>query len=203
MTVLSPSRLEILVEEPSAEAALEALLPKIVPGCAYQVIPFNGRADLVSGLPVRLRDYTYYWAETGLRIVVLLDRDNDDCVKLKARLVEIADEVGLPAEATLFRIVVEELESWFLGDVPALHATYPRVPLSLGSQAKYRDPEAISGGAWEGLEQVLRKHGYHRKGLRKVQAAREIAPHMDVENNRSQSFQVFRDGLRRLVSEEN
>ncbi len=39
------------------------------------------------------------------------------------------------------------------------------------------------------------------RGLRKVAAAEDIAPHMDVENNRAKSFQVFRDGLRRLVSE--
>ena len=203
MTVLAPSRLEVLVEEPSAEAALNALLPKIVPEAGFQIIPFNGKSDLLRKLPVRLRDYTYYWAESGLRIVVLLDRDGDDCVELKARLVEIANKARLPGEATLFRIVIEELEAWFLGDVPALNAAYPRVPLSLENQTKFRDPENVPGGAWEGLEHVLQKHGYHRKGLQKVRAASEIAPHMDIENNRSKSFQVFRDGLRRLVKEGN
>ncbi|MFJ7216713.1 DUF4276 family protein [Amycolatopsis sp. NPDC098790] len=203
MTVLAPCRLEVLVEEPSAEEALRTLLPKIVPGVEFQIVPFNGKTDLLRKLPVRLRDYTHYWAEMGLRIVVLLDRDNDDCAELKRRLVEIAHEAGLPAEATLFRIVIEELEAWFLGDVPALHAAYPKVPPSLGSQTKFRDPENVPGGTWEGLEHVLQKHGYHKKGLQKVRAASEIAPHMDIENNRSKSFQVFRDGLRRLVKEGN
>lgn len=203
MTVLAPCRLEVLVEEPSAEEALKTLLPRIVPGVAFRIVPFNGKGDLLRKLPVRLRDYTYYWAETGLRIVVLLDRDDDDCTELKRRLVEIAHSVGLPGEATLFRIVIEELEAWFLGDVPALNAAYPRVPLSLESQIKFRDPESVPGGAWEGLEHVLQKHGYHDKGLRKVRAASDIAPHMDIENNRSKSFQVFRDGLRRLVKEGN
>ncbi|GHG45007.1 MULTISPECIES: DUF4276 family protein [Amycolatopsis] len=203
MTVLAPCRLEVLVEEPSAEEALKALLPKIVPGVDFRIVPFNGKTDLLRQLPVRLRDYTYYWAETGLRIVVLLDRDNDDCAELKNRLVEIAREAGLPGEATLFRIVIEELEAWFLGDIPALNAAYPRLPLSLDSQTKFRDPENVPGGAWEGLEHALQKHGYHKKGLQKVGAAREIAPHMDIENNRSKSFQVFRDGLRRLVKEGN
>ncbi|MBE8516613.1 DUF4276 family protein [Amycolatopsis sp. H6(2020)] len=201
--MLASCRLEVLVEELSAEEALKALLPKIAPGVDFQIIPFNGKTDLLRKLPVRLRDYTYYWAETGLRIVVLLDRDDDDCVELKRRLVEIAHEVGLPGEATLFRIVIEELEAWFLGDVPALNAAYPRVPLSLDSQTKFRDPENVTGGAWEGLAHVLQKHGYHKKGLQKVRAASEIAPHMDIENNRSKSFQVFRDGLRRLVKEGN
>jgi hypothetical protein len=203
VTVLAPARLEVLVEEPSAEAALKALLPKIVPGVAFEIISFNGKDNLLRRLPIRLRDYAYYWAQAGLRIVILLDRDDDDCTALKARLVEIANEAGLPVQAALFRIVIEELEAWFLGDVRALHTAYPRVPSSLGSQEKFRDPEAVPGGAWEGLEHVLRRHGYHKKGLRKVQAAADIAPHMDVENNRSQSFQAFRDGLRRLVKEGN
>jgi len=41
---------------------------------------------------------------------------------------------------------------------------------------------------------------YFPGGLRKSSAAEQIASQMDVENNRSRSFQVFRDGLRRLVS---
>lgn len=35
-------------------------------------------------------------------------------------------------------------------------------------------------------------------GLAKIEAARRIASFMDVENNDSRSFQVFRDGVRRL-----
>lgn len=200
MTVLAPSRLEVLVEGPTEETALKILLPKIVPDVAFEIIPFNSKGSLLRSLSARLRDYTYSLDE-GLRIVVLVDRDDDDCRMLKARLLEIANEAGLPAQIVLFRIAIEEFEAWFLGDVPAMHAAYPRIPLSLDKQAKFRDPENVPGGAWEGLEHVLQKHGYHRKGLQKVKAAEEIAPHMDVENNRSRSFQVFCDGLRCLVKE--
>ncbi|MGH4015146.1 MAG: hypothetical protein ACRDSL_14740 [Pseudonocardiaceae bacterium] len=37
-------------------------------------------------------------------------------------------------------------------------------------------------------------------GLAKITAATEIARHMNVDVNRSRSFQVFRDGVRRLVA---
>jgi hypothetical protein len=114
---------------------------------------------------------------------------------------------GLTTRATggvtfqvLNRIVVEELEAWFLGDAEALNRAYPKVPTSVANQARYRDPDAIKGGTWEALEAVLVKHGYHRSGLRKMQAATEIAQHMNVESNRSKSFQVFRDGVRCLVN---
>jgi Domain of unknown function (DUF4276) len=100
----------------------------------------------------------------------------------------------------LIRIVIEELEAWFFGDVPALCEAYPKISPTLHKQVRYRDPDKILGGTWEALERVLNRSGYHSTGLRKLQAATDIAAHMDVESNRSKSFQVFRDGLRRLVN---
>jgi hypothetical protein len=200
VTGSGPVWLEVLVEEPSAEVVLRHLLPRIVPDCPFEIVTFRGKHDLLRKLPQRLRDYSSYWSETNLRVVVLLDRDGDDCVLLKAELERIARDSHLPSQAVLFRIVIEELEAWFLGDVPAVCRAYPRLPPSLGQQDGYRDPDAIRG-TWEALERVLRKHGYHRKGLAKYVAAGDVAPHMDVDNNRSRSFQVFRDGLRRLVKE--
>jgi hypothetical protein len=204
-----PVTLEILVEERSAETALRVLLPRIVPGTTFRIYTFQGKRDLLSKLPYRLRDYARYATAAGIRVVVLLDRDDDDCRALKERLERMAADAGIrtpsatggPAEL-VFRIVVEELESWFLGDVPALRCAYPRLPPDLDQQVKYRDPENIVGGAWEALAHVLSKHGYHRTGLAKIAAASDIARHMNVESNRCRSFHVFRDGLRRLVNGE-
>lgn len=201
MNVPVPVSLEVLVEEPSAETALRVLLPRIVPDVRFEIVTFTGKTNLLSKLPHRLRDYARYWSEINLRVAVLVDRDDDDCGQLKAVLRKMSDDAGLPAQAVLLRIAIEELEAWFFGDVRALHAAYPRVPIDLDKQVKYRDPEVISGGAWEALEHVLQKHGYHQKRLFKSKAASDIAPHMNVENNNSKSFQAFRDGLRRLVNE--
>ncbi|MDQ3577656.1 MAG: DUF4276 family protein [Actinomycetota bacterium] len=203
-----PVIVEILVEEPSAAKALDLLLPKIVPGVPYFIREFRGKDMLLKELPARLRGYAGRLRQGALRVVVLVDRDDDDCGILKDRLNRHAWDAGLSTSWTggqvqlLNRIAVEELEAWFFGDVPALCLAYPRVPASLGEQAKFRDPDAIAGGTWEALERLLMKHRYHVSGLRKLQAASEIASFMDVENNRSKSFQVFRDGLRRLVNEE-
>lgn len=138
----------------------------------------------------------------------MADRDGDDCRALKDKLESFAAEAGLCTPRAgdlsvdvLNRIVVEELEAWFFGDVPASRAAYERVSASLGKQVKYRDPDAIAGGTWEALERILVGCGYHEAGLSKLLAADEIVAHMDVESNCSKSFQVFRDGLRRLVSE--
>lgn len=193
--------LEVLVEEYSAEVALRALLPKIVPDVPFAIYQFNGKANFLRKLPGRLRGYAPIWSAADLRIVVLVDRDTDECVELKERLLQMVSDAGLPADVVVCRIAIEELEAWFLGDVPALRTVYPQLPASLAQQAKYRDPDGIVGGTWEALEHVLVKNGY-RRGLRKVETAANVARHMNVESNRSRSFEVFRDGVRRLVKED-
>lgn len=200
--------LEVLVEEPSADRALRLLLPKIVPGVPFEIRDFRGKDGLLRELPRRLRGYRPWIDSASTCVVVVVDRDDDDCVALKSRLEQMAKEAGFRTESgpaggaqILNRIVIEELEAWFFGDIPALKRAYPKVSPTLDKQARYRDPDAIAGGTWEALERVLREHGYHTTGLRKLEAATEIAEHMDVEANRSRSFQVFRDGLRRLVKE--
>jgi hypothetical protein len=201
--------LEILVEEPSARQALEHLVPKIVPNVRHVIREFAGKDRLLRELPMRLRGYASRTTRERLKVAVLVDRDDDDCVALKKWLDQVAAEAGVGRRGTgdadrvvLNRVVVEELEAWFFGDVPALRRAYPRLPASLGEQAGFRDPDAIAGGTWEALGRALAKRGYQTSGLNKLSTATQVAPHMDVEANRSRSFQVFRDGLRRLLMED-
>ena len=200
--------IEFLVEEPSAEAALRNLAPKIVPGVDVQFRVFQGKQDLLSKLPGILRGYQR-WIPADWRIVVLVDEDRQDCTKLKAEMEKAAEGAGLSTRSlarggsafqVLNRISIEELEAWFFGDVEALHLAYPRIPPSLATSSKYRDPDAIQGGTWEALERELQGKGYFRGGLAKIEAAKAISAHMDPDQNRSKSFQVFRDGLRDMVN---
>ncbi|MPZ82238.1 MAG: DUF4276 family protein [Actinophytocola sp.] len=200
--------LEFLVEEPSTERALRLLLPKIIPGVPFEIRDFRGKGRLLSQLPNRLLGYRSWIDSTSTCVVVVVDRDDDDCVELNARLRRIAEQAGMRTQPgpfgpvqVLIRIAIEELEAWFFGDVAAIQRAYPKVSVHLGKQARYRDPDAITGGTWEALERVLQERGYHATGLRKLQAATDIAAYMDVEANRSGSFQAFREGLRRLVKE--
>lgn len=200
--------LEFLVEEPSAEAVLKALVPKILESLGAQSTSFNirvfqGKPDLLKKLPKRLRAYRKYTPPP--RIVVLLDADEEDCKALKARMDQIASEAGMTTPATspqgfqvLNRLAVEELEAWFFGDAAALRAAYPRVSPTLEKQKRYRDPDAIKH-TWEALEGVLQQADYHRGGLEKIRAAREIAQHMAPQNNRSPSFQAFYRGVGRIL----
>lgn len=203
--------LEVLVEELSCEQALRILLPKIVPGTPFEIRTFQGKEDLLRRLPRRLAGYTTQNRDgVDRRIAVVVDRDVDDCRELKSRIERHFSSAGFltltvgSGSAPLrgcTRIVVQHLEAWFVGDVPALRVVYPRVPETLGRQSRYRDPDAVPGGAWRALERLLADKGYGAT-LPKVANAEAVAPHMDVENNRSASFRAFRDGLRRLTSDQ-
>lgn len=85
---------ECLVEEPSAEAALRNLVPKMVGlDVTFDVLPFQGKADLLRKLPARLKGYSK-WLPDDWLIVVLLDVDDDNCEKLKQRLETVAQSNG-------------------------------------------------------------------------------------------------------------
>ena len=208
---MSNVRLDILVEEESAEHLLRVLTPQIVPGVPFEIRRFSGKPALLRALPERMRGYAQMFRiDPSLRVLVLVDRDDDDCFVLKAQLEGIVRNSGLPTlsssgttpAAVATRIAVEELEAWLFGDISALRQVYPKVPASLDRQARYRDPDAIAGGTWESLERVLQRHGYHPAGLPKIRVAGAVARYMDVETNRSHSFVQFRDGVRRLVDAE-
>jgi len=93
---------------------------------------------------------------------------------------------------------MKQLEAWFFGDVAALQTAYPRLGPRLGTQSRFRDPDAIPD-TWEALEREFQRCGYFPAGLPKIQIARTVSAHMEPERNRSQSFQHFRQGLLALA----
>jgi len=195
--------IEFLVEEPSAEVALNNILAKILKNQAtFAIHPHQGKLDLLRKLPGRLRAYRA-WIPADWRIVVLMDADREDCRELKARMEQESKLAYFPTKSSprdgvfgvVNRLAVEELEAWFFGDVEGLRKAYPRIPRSLSKNARFRDPDAIVGGTWEALEHLLQRHGYFQGGLTKIEAARNISRFMDPSRNRSRSFQVFREGV--------
>lgn len=190
------------VEELSAEVALESLVPNILKGHDFEktFFRFQGKSDMLKRLPALLKQPTYIYSDDCWRSIVLIDGDDRDCRELKKQLETIAHQAKLTTRTAsphqfqvINRIVIEELEAWFFGDIEAIVAAYPRVDENLAAQAKYRNPDDIKGGTWEQLETVLAHD--HPGGLEKIRAAQDIAKHMVPERNRSKSFQVFRDAL--------
>ena len=141
-------KLIVLVEEPSMEMALEQLLPRMLAGADFQIIRFQCKDDLLKNLPDRLRGYSQ-WLPANWVILVLVDRDDDDCRVLKQAMEKMAEDARLLSKTlaghgqpfqVANRIAVEELEAWFFGDWTAVQAAYPRVSASQVSKQGFRDP---------------------------------------------------------------
>tara|TARA_R110001599_G_scaffold17142_26_gene68880 strand:+ start:14339 stop:14950 length:612 start_codon:yes stop_codon:yes gene_type:complete len=199
---MSAQHLALLVEEPSMEAFLRELLPRLLPhDRSFEIHAFQGKADLLRKLEGRLRGYSHFLPPEW-RVVVVVDRDDDDCRALKSRLDSIANTSGLRTDRSRLdwqlvnRIAIEELEAWYFGDWEAVRASYPRVSVSIPERQGFRDPDAIAGGTWESFERVLMRHGYYKAGLAKVEAARNIGRSIDPWRSRSKSFAMFCAAIR-------
>lgn len=199
---------EILAEEPSMEAFLKQALPKILKGEAtFAVHAYQGKTDLLSKLGSRLRGYSR-WLPTSARIIILVDRDDDDCRKLKSQLEQCAAEAGLITRTTagglswqvVNRIVIEELEAWFFGEWIAMRQAFPKLSPNAVRKAAFRSSDAITGGTWEALERIMQKAGYFSGGLRKVECADAFGLHHDPAANTSPSFIAFREAVSEAMS---
>lgn len=190
------------------EAFLRVLLPRLLPADrTFEVHAFQGKSDLLDKLEARLRGYAQ-WLPADCRLVVIIDRDDEDCRALKRRLDLVAERAGLTtlgrARGGLWqvvnRIAIEELEAWYFGDWEAVKAAYPRVSAHVPQRQGLRDPDAIVGGTWEAFERTMQRHGYFKTGLAKIDAARRIAASMVPERNRSTSFNAFHTAVMAALS---
>jgi hypothetical protein len=204
---MTVDHVEVLVEEPSMEAALALLLPKMLPETSFQVHTHQGKPDLLGKLPQKLRAYSS-WIPATWRIVVVVDRDDNNCAGLKKQLEDAAERAGLSTRSTVQdktsyvvvnRLAVEELEAWYFGDWKAVCTAYPKVPSTVPAKAEFRAPDQIKGGTWEAFQRVLQRVGYFTSGLRKIEASRAIAEHMVPSRNTSPSFCALRDALKEMV----
>jgi len=178
-----------LLEERSAKAMLQGLLPRLLPSeVDTTFLVFEGKRDLEQRLTQRIRG----WQRPDSLFVVLRDKDAGDCHDVKRTLVELCERAGKPG--TLVRVACPELESWYLGDLAAVERGLG-VPGLAKQQEKrrYRDPD--NGVAKPSHELSRLTEGRYQK----VGGSRAIGPHLALEGNRSRSFRNFIDGVRRLV----
>lgn len=160
---------------------------------------------LLHNLPSKLRAYGDEGRDDVV-VVVLVDLDDrPDCVSFKSELVDLLNYCPQQPKA-LFRIAIEELEAWFLGDQQAIRQAYPdpRQPIL---DAYVQDSQC---GTWEKLAEAIFLGGLSalgQHGKRSVRIleqkriwAKEICPLLDVQGNHSPSFQAFRDGVRGMAA---
>jgi len=106
------SELVFLLEEASAKAMLEQLVPRLIGmDVPARYITFEGKQDLEKQLERRIRGYH----NPNARFIVLRDLDsNPNCKKLKTNLLAKVNSTGKTAQI-LVRIACQELEAFLSG----------------------------------------------------------------------------------------
>lgn len=192
------THIEIIVEEPSMEELLRALLPPILDTISFSIYAHQGKDELLARLPSRMAGYAH-WLPEDWRILVIVDRDRDECGELRNRMDRMIRRGGLRARTNrqragfqaASRLAIEELEAWYFGDWEAVVAAYPRASRTVPQKARFRNPDQIQSGTWEAFEREMQVVGYFQGGLRKIEAARAVGPHLKPERNRSPSFRAL------------
>lgn len=211
---------EFLIEDQSGGIAVDILLEKILGAHgsphSWRTHPYKGlgripknlhresdpaKRLLLDRLPQILQGYGRSLGDSAA-VVVVVDLDDRNCIAFKRELLAVLNACD-PRPTTLFRIAIEESEAWLLGDRAAVKAAYPRARDSILNNYLQ---DGICG-TWEILAdavhasgaKALTGAGWPAAGEAKCRWAREIAPHMDPDRNRSPSFRAFRDGLHRLA----
>jgi len=175
--------LVFLLEEPSAQDALQAWVPTWLPASVTpHYLVFQGKQDLERRMVLRMR----HWLLPDSRFIVMRDQDSGDCGRVKAALVERCHAAG--RRDAIVRVACHELESFFVGDWQAVADAFGKPALArLAAKAAYRDPDTI-----ESPSQELARH---LNGYQKRDGARRIAPLIDPERNRSRSFHALRSAV--------
>ncbi|WP_163371965.1 DUF4276 family protein [Endozoicomonas acroporae] len=171
--------LVFFLEEPSAREMLKGLLTKLLPpSIQVQYVVFEGKQDLEKRLPIRLRA----WQQPNAMFVVMRDQDSGDCQLIKQGLVAKVTEAGHPE--TLVRIACHELESFYLGDLKAVAEALGAENLARQQNSKkFRNPDQLANPKQE-LKRLV-------KNYQQVSGSRAIGPLLDIDNNRSNSFNAF------------
>lgn len=210
---------EILVEDISGKAALDILVPKMIGDQdTFKVIPYKGvgriprnlqsaidssKRQLLENLPKLLRGYSKSYTNFPAVVFVICDLDKK-CLKSFREEILNAIMNCDPCPETCLCIAIEEGEAWLLGDIPAIKKAYPKVKNSVLNS--YSNDEIC--GTWERLadaiyiggSQKLSGLGWQTIGAEKSAWAINIAPHMDVDNNCSPSFNYLLGKMQKYAS---
>ena len=212
--------IEVLVEDSSGEKLLAQLLPlilgaqgaphtwrlkaykgigRIPPGLTAKADP--AKRILLDQLPRLLQGYG---RTPGIdAVVVVLDTDRRDCKEFLKELRAVAQRCK-PAPRTLFRLAIEEMEAWYLGDRAGLMQAYPRAKREVLDRyvqdSVCNTWELMADAVRVGGAAAIKKAGWPLPGQIKHEWAEKMGPFMRIDQNVSPSFGKFRDGLLRLVS---
>lgn len=213
---------EVLVEDASGKVVVDNALRKIVgengDSHTWRTHGYKGlgrlpkdlhvRSDpskrlLLNQLPRLLRGYGRSLSRESSAVIVVVDLDDRDCMSFKHDLLRVLHDCE-PRPVTIFRIAIEEIEAWLLGDRRAVESAYGKARKSV-LDSYVQDSicgtwELLADAVHKGGSAELKRVGWPAPGQAKHQWAENISPLVEPSRNESPSFQAFHDGVRRLLA---
>ena len=202
-----------LIEDQSGKRLIDELMKKVkfeYPDIEYACKAFHGiggftkkntvketkTGKLLNDLSTYLRGFNKSLKDADAAVVVVLDNDDRDTAAFKAELKNIIKNNSITVDH-IFALAVEEIEAWLLGDAAAVLNAYPKAKKSVLTDYVQ---DSICG-TWEVLANAVYPGGlskmnkdcptYREKGKIKSDWAEKIGAFMDIDNNKSPSFNCF------------
>lgn len=207
------SYFEVLVEGASDAPALREILTRkfgLEEGTQFRIHPHKGRGRLpvnllaqphpkhqalLDQLPAKLRGFGRYLDDKAC-VLVIMDADDTPCHSLLDELNHMLEQLPTRPPRVLFRLAIEETESWFIADENAVLAAYPKAKVQ---KLRGIAPDAIVG-AWEILADVL---GVNRGGVTggdKCTWAEAISPHLNLDTPQSPSLRGLLEDIQQEIA---
>jgi hypothetical protein len=156
--------------------------------------PDPKQQTLLHQLPAKLKGFSHLGEDAC--VVVLVDADSDPCHELLAQLNSMLARLPKRPPRVLFRLAIEETESWFIADIDAVARAYPRARMPRLRRIVADDIV----GAWEELAAALGVKTTQVTGADKYVWAERISPYLDLETPHSPSLRKFVEGISLEVS---
>ncbi len=200
---------EVLVEGVSDVPAISEVLTRrfgLVDGEHFRIHPHQGRGrlppnplarpdpkqrQLLHQLPAKLRGYAKSMADDAV-VLVVVDVDDTPCKQMLEDLRDMLSKLPARPKRVLFRLAIEETESWFIADPAAVQAAFPRANIA---PLRKIQPDAIIG-AWEALAAAIGASS-DSSGTEKLRWARLICPYLDLSEPASPSLRKLIAGIAR------
>ena len=182
-----------ILEEKSAKALLENMLPRLFGDRSYniQYITFSGKQDLLKNIDGKILG----WKVPNTLFFVLCDKDNDDCFELKQKLLSKCRN-HTSEQQSIIRIACRELETFYLGDLEAVENALNLKDIRRHQLNKNcRNPDEMQGKPSDYLTQLT------GNAYQKTASSREIGKHIQLKVgiNTSACFNFFISALRGIA----
>lgn len=201
------TRFEVLVEGASDVPVVREVLQrkfKLIEGEHFRIHPHQGKGELPANplarpdqnrrqllhqLPAKLRGFAK--SDPDAVVLVVVDTDTTPCTMLLDDLNQMLAQLRSRPARVLFRLAVEETESWFIADTAAVQKAFPKAKVA---PLKKLAPDAVVG-AWERLAESIGSTG--SSGTDKRRWAQQICPYLDFDKPRSPSLGKLISGVAR------